>query len=291
MKALFANTAVLFLFLSWIMWPISAQGEGKRLGVLKFEEQGGRKHPVYSEIIADVVQNQIIKNSSYTVIERIEFEKILDEQRLQLKDIFDAENRVRLGLIKGVEYLLIGRYHIGREKLRLSARIVDIETGVNITSRNLSKVITRGSSLEDLVFSSSRELAQSLCAPQYRASSEYHPDKYKVQNAFDNDYSTFWWAAPGTWQGWIEVIFAEERTFSKAKFISNGSGMGKGVPKSFLIEYFVNGKWETAKKVRGNSMPHWSDHFDPSTSCRWRINIDSLIAPGEPIQISELMFE
>src|SRR5262245_34245338 len=68
------------------------------------------------------------------VVERQELVKILEEQKLGASALASKEGRLRLGKIAGAQTLVWGDFAAVGDALQVSARIVDVETGVILKS-------------------------------------------------------------------------------------------------------------------------------------------------------------
>jgi TolB-like protein len=79
--------------------------------------------------LADMLISDLSKINMLNVIERSRLEEILKEQKLNNSKQFDATTASRLGKLLGVEYMLTGSYFEMMGKLRIDARIIQVETG------------------------------------------------------------------------------------------------------------------------------------------------------------------
>jgi tetratricopeptide (TPR) repeat protein len=93
------------------------------------------------------------------VVERRQLLKILQEQKLGSSTLASKEGRLELGKIAGAQTLIFGDFAAVGEVLQISARIVDVETGVILRSASVHGGVDSARALgEDL----SRRLAQDL---------------------------------------------------------------------------------------------------------------------------------
>lgn len=102
------------------------QADIVRVAVLDIEGDDGT--------LKDTVISTMIGSSSFRVIERADLNKLLDEQGLQFKDIFDEKTKIRYGKIRGVEGLLMGKVLDMKEgfmsyNLKVYLKLVDVERG------------------------------------------------------------------------------------------------------------------------------------------------------------------
>lgn len=99
--------------------------------------------------ISDFFVMELIKKG-YTVVERAEVEKILKEQEFQASDITSNQDAARAGRILNVPaVMLVSIPKYGSEKMEMSAKLVEVETGTILwigsgsgsTGRGLATVV------------------------------------------------------------------------------------------------------------------------------------------------------
>lgn len=79
--------------------------------------------------LADMLISDLSKVKMLNVVERSRLEEILKEQKLNNSNQFDASTASRLGKLLGVEYILTGSFFELMGKLRIDARIIEVESG------------------------------------------------------------------------------------------------------------------------------------------------------------------
>ena len=70
-----------------------------------------------------------IKGGLVVPVERRDLEKALAEQELSLSGLVDDATAARVGRLAGARYALLGSASIIDVQIRLSCRLIDIETG------------------------------------------------------------------------------------------------------------------------------------------------------------------
>ena len=121
-------------------------------------------------IVSDRLVAKLVNNQYYTVIERKELSKILEEQALSLSGVIDVNQAAEVGRLLGAEGLLMGsgtynvqdrgqwetykekkiekkRYRISRQvDVKFTYKIVNIETGTIVASKTNSASTGRSKS-------------------------------------------------------------------------------------------------------------------------------------------------
>lgn len=78
---------------------------------------------------AETLTTKLINIKSIRVFERNQMAKLLEEIKLNMTGIVDAENAVQAGKFIGVDYMVIGSFQKVNERIMVTARLVDVETG------------------------------------------------------------------------------------------------------------------------------------------------------------------
>jgi TolB-like protein len=105
---------------------IVAQG---RVAIFDFEVKGGDES--FASLKSDIPESlseSFVKGKVLTPVERRDLEKAITEQELALSGLVDDATAARVGRLAGARYALLGSASIIGEQMRLSCRLIDIET-------------------------------------------------------------------------------------------------------------------------------------------------------------------
>lgn len=137
---------------------VAAQNAGRdalpTVAVMHFNN--GAIGPAHAELeplrggIADILISELSANPRIRVIEREQLDKLVTEQNLGANGRVDRATAVRVGKLLGVHHMIFGGYVTDRRnRMRLDARAVDVETGeiehvetVSARTDDLSETIT-----------------------------------------------------------------------------------------------------------------------------------------------------
>jgi TolB-like protein len=112
--------------------PVAAPSrrEGSiRLSVLAFKSSAkNEKLDFMNEGISESMVSGLAAEG-FTLVERTQLELDLNELQFSQSEFVDPQTRAALGKVKGAEVVVIGAWQSSGEKLRLTARFVDVETG------------------------------------------------------------------------------------------------------------------------------------------------------------------
>jgi TolB-like protein len=110
-------------------------GDRMCIAVLPFETRG-----IGGELgeinLFDKLITEFIRLNRFKVIERSRMERILEEQKLGLTGVIDANKAVEVGKMAGVDAVVFGSIASDKRTVTIDARLVDTETGEIITSRD-----------------------------------------------------------------------------------------------------------------------------------------------------------
>ncbi len=80
----------------------------KRIAVSRFADRSGTGYNHVGDGVADMLTTALVKSGKFIVIERAEFDKVLDEQKLGQAGVVTPESAPKVGKALGVELLVIG---------------------------------------------------------------------------------------------------------------------------------------------------------------------------------------
>lgn len=83
----------------------------------------------YAEACGDVLATRLAQSGYFTVVERVQVDKVLDNLQLEQGSYFDPATAGEIGRMLGTEYLVQGTVQRADNVYRLSARRVDAATG------------------------------------------------------------------------------------------------------------------------------------------------------------------
>ena len=109
---------------------------GSRLAVavLPFEASGEAKQ--YKDAVTNDMIDELVNLRRFKVIERSAMDKIVAEQKVQASGFVDDKTAVQLGKNAGADALVIGSISVRGSSIKISVRLVDVETGETLTAKD-----------------------------------------------------------------------------------------------------------------------------------------------------------
>lgn len=147
----FSALAAFFIALSLLLpAPSRADFKKTKIAVLDFQMQGeGYETKDMGAIVAEWFITALVRTGRFDVIERALLKKILEEQKLGLSGVVDADSASRVGKLLGVKTIISGSVMRVEGIVEVNARIIDVESGSIIAAENVRS--TSSSSLQDLI--------------------------------------------------------------------------------------------------------------------------------------------
>lgn len=114
---------------------VFCQSPGKTVSILYFDNtRGAEKYQWLRKGLADMLITDLAPVSGIKVVEREALEKIMKEQALALSGAIDEKQALQVGKLLNAEKLISGSYIVTGRKIRVDAKITDMESGQIIGS-------------------------------------------------------------------------------------------------------------------------------------------------------------
>ena len=138
-KIILALIALLFTAL------VFGQTEPKSMAVATFDVTGNAVSSDEAEAITELYITELVSTGKVSVVDRTNFNKLIQEMQFQAGDWADSEKTVKLGTAAGAELISRGQIIKLGSKLYLSATVIDVKT-----AKVLSSAKTQFNSLDDI---------------------------------------------------------------------------------------------------------------------------------------------
>jgi TolB-like protein len=117
---------------------ITKNVNAKRIAIIYFDNSSNdKKLNQLKKGLADMMISDLSKVSMLDVVERARLEEILKEQKLNNSENFDTKTATKIGKLLGAEHILTGSFFELMGRLRIDARLIDVETGKIIKSEGI----------------------------------------------------------------------------------------------------------------------------------------------------------
>ncbi len=118
-----------------------------RIAVLEFKNNGSQNIQHFSGGIPDMLTTTLANSKNISVVERQQIQKIISEMKLGASGLVDPNTAAEIGKVTGANLVVMGSFiDLGR-KLRIDAKVVDVETSEIVPGATQN---VKASSIEEL---------------------------------------------------------------------------------------------------------------------------------------------
>ncbi len=129
------------LIISCVMFlpcSVEADFQKTKIAVLDFQLQGSNFYNKdMGEIVAEWLITAFVKEGRFDVVERRLLQKIVDEQKLAMSGMVDANSATELGKLLGVKVVITGSVMKVHKMMEVNARIIDVESASIIAAESV----------------------------------------------------------------------------------------------------------------------------------------------------------
>lgn len=104
------------------------------VAVLPFNAASGLAKRNIGTAFTEMLTHHLVTAGKFRVIERIEQERLLQEQKFQMTGAVDSTTAVQMGKLIGARYVVLGSVEKMRRTYELNCRLTDVETGEVLSS-------------------------------------------------------------------------------------------------------------------------------------------------------------
>ncbi|MFO0982907.1 MAG: CsgG/HfaB family protein [Planctomycetota bacterium] len=114
--------------------PLISAAQGQKLALLPILKEGRDYEPAAARYVASRLVVKLVA-AGISVLERADLEHILQEQQLQISDLFGEENQAKVGRLAGADALVLGTARDSSlEAYEFRLKLVDLATARILTT-------------------------------------------------------------------------------------------------------------------------------------------------------------
>lgn len=125
-----------------VLSAMPAHAQSRRVAVLDFASTA--KDPTVEWLgpaVAETITTKLAAIRSLHLIERAQLYRVLQEQKLNLADLVDPAQAIRVGKLLGAEQVVLGGYTVFGGTVRFTARFVDVATGTIVATSQVNGLV------------------------------------------------------------------------------------------------------------------------------------------------------
>jgi TolB-like protein len=112
--------------------------ERTKVAAVDFANMSGRvEFDRLGQIIPEVISTNWAESGRLELVERGRLQDALQEMQLGLSGVVEAQSAAELGRAVGADAILVGSFILFGETIRITARLIDVQTGKVITGRSV----------------------------------------------------------------------------------------------------------------------------------------------------------
>ncbi|MCP4230811.1 MAG: DUF2380 domain-containing protein [bacterium] len=186
------------------------------VAVADFEDMTGAEEGMGAQV-AENFRTALAATGAYSMIERAQLQKILEEKKLHYSDLTDAETASEFGKIAGAEYVIVGSITKLSSEWTFNARMIDTST-----SEVIKAAQARGTSAFDFF-----DMVDTLVADFAGSATGLNP----ADVIYSNDFTVPQLKGAKTLGSEVYTIDAEKETL----VIGDGKGKGEEMRCGLLV--------------------------------------------------------
>lgn len=157
----------------------------KKVVVVRFSYSDGRDS-LDGDVLAERITNELIRQK-YSVIERSEKRKLLEELKFQHSGLADAASVKKIGAMAGADWIVLGTIiDLANNQLELNVRMVDVESGDVVSAATGSFEKDWLDRYEELLKSQEEKTKDSVEAKLFYEKGRTYFDLGKYSDAYAN---------------------------------------------------------------------------------------------------------
>lgn len=138
--------------LLWALSSTTAHAASNAVAVMPFKNVTGTAELDWLKLgMAETLLADLAKNGGRPVVERDQLDRALAEVLLQAEDASDDTVAARAGKLVGAATVVLGGFQVAQGELRITARFVDVETGVVKETAKATGPLTDVFALQDQI--------------------------------------------------------------------------------------------------------------------------------------------
>ena len=110
-----------------LVLPVKKSEDRMNIAIAEFS--GRNVSSMEAAIVSDFLRGELVKSEQFTVLDRQNMEKVLNEQKFQLNECTTEECAVQMGRLLNVKKIVSGSLSKLLDKYYITINIIDVETG------------------------------------------------------------------------------------------------------------------------------------------------------------------
>ena len=194
-KAFFLDNICLYPFFLFIYYPMPA----KQMTILvhPFENTGDKEYSWISAGMTDTVITDLTHIQNISVVSNQDRKKSLEEMKFIFSGLAEEDKMIKLGKLTGANVIFTGSYLVSGNRIRVHARLVNVETGKVESSTKIDGTIDGIFDLQDKVVFALIGETEKITVADIKPVKITEQDKKKIEEKPKPKLSAYEWYAKG----------------------------------------------------------------------------------------------
>lgn len=194
-KLLFLITSTLFLFFFLLATPCAA----KQINILvhPFENTGDKEYSWISAGITDTVITDLTSIRDISVVSNQDRKKVLEELKLTQSGLVEEDKIIKIGKLTGAQVIFTGSYLVSGNRIRVHARLVNVETGKVENSTKIDGTLDGIFDLQDKVVFTLMVDTEKITIADIKPVKLTEQDRKKIEEKPKPKLTAYEWYAKG----------------------------------------------------------------------------------------------
>ena len=139
---------IIIIFIAFILFfnVANSLSQVKTIAILDFSNNSifdKEKYESLSPGLAEIMITELSAIKSLKFVERQKINALIQEMQMAQSGLVSEESGVQVGKLVGAKYLIFGSYMVFDKKVRVDARIIEVETGLTIKAEQVTKKVSK----------------------------------------------------------------------------------------------------------------------------------------------------
>ena len=194
-KLLFLITFTFILFFFLLTTPCPA----KQMNILvhPFENTGDKEYSWISAGMTDTVIADLTRIQNISVVSNQDRKKVMEEMKFVLSGLAEEDRMMKLGKLTGAQVIFTGSYLVSGSRIRVYARLVNVETGKIESSTKIDGTLNGIFDLQDKVVFTLMGETEKITIADIKPLKLTEQDKKRIEEKPKPKLTAYEWYAKG----------------------------------------------------------------------------------------------
>lgn len=188
---------IVFLVLFFIFITTPSQARNMNILVQPFEHSGDPQSSWLSAGMTDTVICDLNRIKDITVISDKDRKQVLNELKFTHSGLVSEETTVKIGKMIGANVIFTGNYQVSGNRIRVNAKLINVETGKVESSTKLDGTLDAIFDLQDKVIFSLMSETEKIKIADLNPVRFTEEDKKKIEEKYKTTADAYEWYSKG----------------------------------------------------------------------------------------------